>query len=248
MTDPDPLSLDLTAAFRRLERRLDRLEHLIGLYREIDGLTSLPPLRGYAIFADTGRVLIDLCREHLPAHVLECGSGASTVLLAHLLRDPSSSVQHVTSLEHNPFYRDETLRSLRAANLADLPGLDLRLAPLVDREFPPPEPASPESAPAESAPAEPIPWYDVDPSTILPPIDLLLVDGPPGHVHPRSRYPAVPVLLPVMRPGCLIVVDDYRRDSERSAVAAWRDELPIEVLDVDPTVEKGIAVLRYTPT
>lgn len=209
----------------RLQRRLyAQIEALIGLYRDIDDLPSLPALRGWAISPDTARVLHELLRTYRPRHVLECGSGASTVLLGHL--KVAGLVERVTSLDHDPVFLELTRQRLRSAGLLD--EVDLVFAPLVERGI-------------EQAPTT---WYDVDVDGLAS-IDLVIVDGPPTATNALARYPAVSILSAMMNDGCLIVVDDYERPAESDMVTAWRDEYPLAPIVVDRTVEKSLAVLEY---
>ena len=59
-------------------------------------------------------------------------------------------------------------------------------------------------------------------------IDLLVVDGPanPPEVGGWARYPALPVLDPLLAAGAIVFVDDVHRDGERRMVAAWLEEFP----------------------
>lgn len=211
---------------RLLRRLYAQVEALIGLYRDLDGLPSLPPLRNWAVSPDTARRLHALVRTYRPKHVVECGSGASTVMLGHLRL--AGMVETITSLDHDPVYVELTRRNLRDAGLLD--EVDLVHAPLVERQF-------------DGGPAL---WYDVD-HTGLDPIDLLIVDGPPSSTGPQARFPALPILAPRLAPGCLIVIDDYERDDEQAMVERWSEAYPVEMFLIDHGVEKALAVLEYQP-
>lgn len=211
----------------RTQRRLySQIEALIGLYRDLDGLPTLPPLRNWALSPDTARELHALIATFAPRHAVECGSGASTVLLGHLRL--AGRVEQVTSIDHEPVYFELTRQRLRSAGL--LEAVDLRFSPIVDRVVE----------------DQPMPWYDID-APDLEPIDLLIVDGPPGSAGPRARYPAVPLLVERMRPGCLVVVDDYDRDDEQTMVDLWRERYGLELIELNHAVEKSMAVLEYRP-
>ena len=75
--------------------------------------------------------------------------------------------------------------------------------------------------------------------------DLLVVDGPPGYSASMARYPAVPLLGPIMRPGAKVVLDDYKRTDKKNAVAQWRQLHPEWLLEELPH-KKGTAVLTVT--
>lgn len=85
-------------------------------------------------------------------------------------------------------------------------------------------------------------WYDVDTSEI-PAIDLLLIDGP-SSAETASRYPAIPVLLDKMNPGCMIILDDYGRDMDKEIVGRWLKEYPTLQLEREIPTEKGAVILR----
>lgn len=211
----------------RMQRRLyAQVEALIGLYRDLDGLPSLPPLRNWALSPDTARELHALIKTYTPRHVVECGSGASTVMLGHLRL--AGLVEQVTSIDHEPVYFELTRQRLRSSGLLD--AVDLRFSPLVDRAV---EDRS-------------MRWYDVEAAGIDP-IDLLIVDGPPASTGPMARYPAVPLLVDAMRPGCLVVVDDFDREDEEEIVATWRERYPFELIELNRAVEKSLAVLEFRP-
>jgi hypothetical protein len=66
-------------------------------------------------------------------------------------------------------------------------------------------------------------WYDAE--TVVSalassPVDLLLVDGPPGGRR-LSRYPAVPELSAHLSPGAIVMLDDARRPAEREIARQW---------------------------
>jgi hypothetical protein len=49
----------------------------------------------------------------------------------------------------------------------------------------------------------------------------MLVDGPPAHIGPNARYPAVPMLFECMASRCVVVLDDAYRQAERRIAAQW---------------------------
>lgn len=149
-----------------------------------------------------------------PRVVVEAGSGASTLLLAAYAAKTGATV---VSLEHHPTYHRGTLDLLTRHALADR--VDLRLAPLV------PHPAGP--------------WYDAD----LPDsVELAVVDGPPE--RDGGRAAALPALLPHLRDGWELWLDDASRPGESAALRAWADQYRVHV-DHLP-VGRGIAVVRPT--
>jgi hypothetical protein len=57
-------------------------------------------------------------------------------------------------------------------------------------------------------------------------LDLVLVDGPPGTLHPHARRPAMGVLRPFFSERAVLILDDALRAEERATVRAWRDAHP----------------------
>ncbi|MCS3708350.1 hypothetical protein GGP62_003372 [Salinibacter ruber] len=93
-----------------------------------------------------------------------------------------------------------------------------------------------EWADVETAPIKPwqingheLLWYNVDLDILNKPIDMLLVDGPPGVDDPMARYPAVPVLQRHLSEECTIVLDDGDRSGELETAHRWTDELSGEL-------------------
>lgn len=211
----------------RFHRRLyAQIEALIGLYRDLDGLQALPPLRNWAISPDSARQLVALIRTTRPAHVVECGGGASSVLLGHLAM--AGHIGSVTTLEHDPLWYELTHQRLVEQGLES--NVDLVFSPLVERGV---------GASSQR-------WYAVDVDAIDE-IDLVLVDGPPNATADMARAPAAPLLLPRCRPGCLFVVDDFIRDEEQRMVDRWLTDHPMRLVRYNESVEKWLAVVEYQP-
>ena len=91
-------------------------------------------------------------------------------------------------------------------------------------------------------------WYDIDGLAFGEKVEMILVDGPPFTVHPLARYPALPLMLPHLAPGAVVILDDAKRPEEVRIAERWRSEYPgFEFGNVD--VEKGALVVtrRETP-
>ena len=180
-----------------------QVEALLGLYAVLEPRRELPPLGGWPASPEMLLLLYGEIRARRPSLVVECGSGVSTVVMAYALEHAGTG--SLVALEHDPTYAAATERLLSDHGLE----ADVRRAPL-------------RSIDVAGSPYE---WYD---PSALPdgPISLLFVDGPPGNVGPRARYPAFPVLVDRLGPDAAVVVDDYDRGDEREAVAAWLTEHP----------------------
>lgn len=154
--------------------------------------------------------LYSTCRD-CAQQVVEAGCGASTVLIATVLKQQGSG--SVIALEHDARQVAACRRQLQLLNLEVQ--VTVLHAPLVQH----------------SIGEESWLWYDLSPlDEELPndtPIDLLLIDGPPIWTQPLARYPARPLLAHRLRtPGGVILLDDANRVSEQRVLRRWRDESP----------------------
>jgi predicted O-methyltransferase YrrM len=134
--------------------------------------------------------------------ILECGSGASTLWASAALRYRGGG--HVTTLEADAHFGAETRARLAEHGLESW--ATVVDAPLVDTETPG---------------RGHQPWYDLSGLGDLTEVDLLFVDGPPRSTAELARYPAVPLLLPRLRVGALVVLDDTNRPDEQEIVRLW---------------------------
>lgn len=145
--------------------------------------------------------LVAVCNEVVHgarARIVECGSGASTVVLARLLRERGGG--GLTAIEHDLHWATLVEDQLRREGLDPIARV-LR-------------------APLEGEP----PWYGAAGLTAVPDeIDLLLVDGPPAcdPGQGASRAPALPWFAPRLRAGAKVIVDDIDRPGEREVIGGW---------------------------
>jgi predicted O-methyltransferase YrrM len=164
---------------------------------------STPPLGAWAIEPDFGR-LIAMELADLPDVVVECGSGATTLLIAALLQRNGRG--RLFTLEHDRAYAERVRQQVRAAGLTDV--CEVIWAPLTP----------------QSIGDHGVHWYDAAKVAELPEsIDVVLVDGPPA-VAPWARWPALEVLGDRLAPGASVLVDDGRRGDESRTVFRWQAE------------------------
>ena len=211
---------------RGMERRLlNRLEARDWLTRELDLPRPLPPTRSYAASPDLLLELVLAVDRDAPAHVLELGSGLSSLVIARRLEQHGRG--QLVSLDHDPGYAEATRAELAAYGVGDrVRVLD---APLTDVELG----------------GEVWPWYALG-AEVPERIDLLVVDGPPGLLRPQARYPALPVLRDRLSPGASVLLDDTHRADEREIVRRWLDEL--EGLErAELSVAHDVTMLVYRP-
>jgi predicted O-methyltransferase YrrM len=175
---------------------------LINLFAIFDPHDELPAPGGWAASPQTLLRLTTLALD-LPEDGLavECGSGTSTVWLALACRQAGRG--RVVALEHDEHYAERTRATLRRLGLDTV--------------------AEVRSAPLESIAVgtETHLWYARDAWSDLTGIDVLFVDGPPGHIGPRSRFPAFPLLAPALAPDAVVALDDVVRPNEAAIAADW---------------------------
>lgn len=198
-----------------------QIQALLGLERRLSLPRPLPPLRGWAASPDMLLRLADHVLETPISCVLECSSGSSTIVLARCLQLKGHG--HVYSLEHDPRFAQQTRERLRQFGLE-------QWATVLD-------------APLRDQP-QGSPWYALDAlPQHLPPVDLLVIDGPPASTGTHARYPALPRLIGRLAQGCSIWLDDAGRDDEQQVLKRWRGEFP-EWEHEQVACEKGLYVLR----
>ena len=182
--------------------------------REVRALINIRPHMGTrllghdpwamdALFAEQLLALIDEGHEH----VVELGSGHSTVLIAERLEERGQG--HVVAVDHLEEFAERTRGWIRDR------GLEHRAtvvhAPVVERDV-------------EGRSSR---WYAADAlDNALPErIDLLVVDGPPDKLGRNVRWPAIPLLTPRLAPRAAILLDDGDRRQERRAAHDWHARL-----------------------
>lgn len=181
------------------------LERLVA--QTADPSVPLPALGGWAATARTVLAIADeVQRAPGPVTILDCGSGASTVLDALLLKHRGAG-GHVYALDADPAYAEQT-RGHLAAHGAEAFGSVVD-APLTDVSLPDGTAA---------------PWYDLSGLPDIGEIDVLFVDGPVGTLVDHARYPAFPLLADRLADGALVVLDDTDRPEEKAIVRRWLEE------------------------
>lgn len=184
-----------------------RTEALTALYSTLELTAPLPPLGDWAIDPLFGVCLVNVVLDCRPAVVVECGSGASTVIGAATLRRHGIA-GHVTTLEQDPVYADVTRGYLRRHGLEAF--ATVHTVPLVEGDH-----------------GHGI-WYDTAALAGLGGgVDLLVVDGPPtAGASPLARGPALDVMHDRLTPGARVLVDDAMRPGEQEVMARWQRDHP----------------------
>jgi predicted O-methyltransferase YrrM len=212
-------------ATRREARQLASLPALVAM---LPLRRPLPATGNYAASSDTALLLAQLAREIKPRSVLELGSGVSTLVLGYALEAYGGGA--LLSIEHGEGYAAEVAERLRMHGLAGR--VQERLACL--------EPAEVDGRRYQ--------WYARDAWAAVPDgsVDMLVVDGPPQALQPLSRYPALPLLAPKLRPGAVIVLDDCGDTRTRRVLDAWLERFPGVTAERYSWLETQPAVLRWS--
>ncbi len=219
------LTWEITGLSHVLRRRSQSLEDQQSLLALL-GTGLNPPLFGaWAIAPDFGRILLDHLRRR-PAVVVECGSGASTLVIASALA--ANGRGKLYSLDHDSAFAEQTRSLLADRGLSDR--AEVITTPLARQTFETTE----------------VPWYDTKCIPDFPDlIDLLVIDGPPP-TEPLSRWPALHAFYPQLSPQACVLLDDGRRRSERRTALLWAAAFPDLALHWIDT-EKGTWMLSRDP-
>lgn len=182
------------------------------------GTNALPHLGSWK--ADTYFLhrIVDTIEQARPAHVVELGSGATSLVIARALALHGGGRLHSYD-QHAPFVA-AMHEWLAEHDLA----ADFHHAPLTTRDV-----------------RWPGLWYALN--DVPGSIDVLVIDGPPWAVHPFARGMAER-LFALIAPGGTILLDDAARPGERYVAQRWKKAWP----DFDFTYEgagtKGLLIGR----
>ena len=199
---------DATVAFPdRAARATAALEDALQTAQTVDLSWLDRPLTadGWELAPDTLRLLDALVVRLRPRHVIEFGSGISTLVLARAAARAGGCL--VSTLDHDPRFVRASAEQLEDAEGREL--VALQLAPLV----------------ARSRAGALGPEYLLDPACLAStlPADLVLIDGPPAALGGRTGmlYQA----LDHAQSGSIVLLDDAGRPSEQAALDAWHERL-----------------------
>ena len=151
--------------------------------------------------------------------ILDCGSGASTILAALLTR---GTHRRVVALEHDRVWATTTGRRLRQLGCDHAKVVH---APL--RDF------------GDYA------WYDISGVTLPGRVDLVIVDGPPGATK-GGRRGLLYVVGPSLQPGTLFILDDSQREGEQAVIDDWIGRFDLRVEET--RAEGRVTLLRRGET
>ncbi|MFT6443545.1 MAG: hypothetical protein ACJASM_003106 [Salibacteraceae bacterium] len=203
-----------------------QVESFIWLSKALTLSGSLPPLRGWATSPDILLKLHEYIRLNRPKLIVECGSGASTIVIADALRQVGSG--KLISLEHSDKYGAQTRGRLQCEKL--LPYVDVRISSL-----------KPWDGTHLSDEDETF-WYDDNDLSDIDGVQLLLVDGPPGKTCKYARYPAMEAFHSKLTQNAQVWMDDTIRREEVDICSQWAEKFEFEQGTF--AFEKGLIVLN----
>lgn len=200
------LERDLADNTARFEPTYAQVTAFHDLHQLIEPVKPLPPLRGWAASPDFLLEIAQYALDSKPLTILECSSGASTIVLARCCQLLGQG--HVYSLEHDEVYGEKSRQELARHGLGDF--ASVINAPLV---------------PTPSLDGQK--WYSLEelPSSVSD-VGLLVIDGPPKSTAPLARYPALPILRDRLANDCVIFLDDANRAAEQEMLRQWSEEFP----------------------
>jgi predicted O-methyltransferase YrrM len=181
-----------------------QIESLLGLYMLADFKSIMPPFRGWAISPDFGVLIMKSILDHKPKHILECGSGVSTLLAGTALKQNKKG--KLWSLEHQVVYANKTraeLKNHELTNWVEVVDAELVTLNINGLEWQ---------------------WYDMVNIPKDLKFDLIIVDGPPAYIHEKSRFPTLYSLDHMINPGGMLLIDDCKREPDKLVVNEWIKE------------------------
>lgn len=196
----------------------------------ISKLTSaFLPWTTYAMRARAIQIALNDLEINRHRHVLELGTGLSTVFLAEYLAKMGGTL---ITVDHDQSWLDQVKGWLTPSAAAVTKFV---CAPLESTVFN----------------GNSVVWYNrieifAALQSLHAQIDLLVVDGPPSHEPARpcfNRGPAFENLSLQLVPGCTIILDDLARPGERLIAKKWSEYYGVEHQDLSATA--GIAL--WTP-
>ncbi len=199
-----------------------QMESLFSIHQLIEPKIPLPPMRGFAGSPDFIKSLLFHLMKHQPKLIVEASSGVSSIVISEWITKYSPESKHY-ALDHEEKYAGLTRSRISQPN-STIIHAPLKSYSLDNKEYK---------------------WYDMSMIEDLDQIDMLIIDGPPHFVNDLARYPALPLLKDKLKEGCIIILDDGRREFEQQIVKEWAQKENISVNYLDH-LEKGAFVLEFT--
>lgn len=185
----------------------------------------LPPWDAHMASAELLHCLWKLIYEERPDHVMELGSGLSTLVMAYALEACGKGT--LTALENHAGYAARTSRQLREHKLDAYAKVALTRFSRLEINCGVPF------------------WYALPDLRAEPLIDLLFIDGPMRDFHPRIRYPALPLLHEYLADNAIVVVDDCHKLDNSTILLDWLAEYPALRIEDEDGLPR-FTVLRFS--
>lgn len=207
-----------------LKNEFNQNQALFNIHGSLNIDKPLPRFRDdWSVAPDFGLLVVEEILHNEVEHIIEFGSGLTSILIGYALKKQSKGT--LVTFDHEEPYFSKTKSNIADHNLDEF--IDIKLAPLTEIKIDDHEGI----------------WYEQKSLSDVQDIELVIVDGPPGHIQSLSRYPALPLVYSKLSASCSIFVDDYHRKDEQEMVDRWLKDFPEFELEV-PRTEKGTAILR----
>jgi len=214
-----------TVAIR--DRVIASLATTSGAYRLSEVEAALPPTkRGYPISRPLARLLSRLILNVPFQSVLEFGAGVSSVIMALSLKHGGGG--RLTTIENDLTYCSDRWQTISQLECVDtcLVVSPLRQTEIFGRKMNIYANAGPKIAERG-------------------PYDIVFIDGPEGKY---GREGTLHQSYAYLRDGAVIILDDCKRASERTAIRRWLSAYPnLEPILIDPQFGgRGVAILQVS--
>lgn len=194
----------------RNEQLVIEVQSLLTLFSALDVRELLPNSTAWSMSPSLITTFLTALGSLDRPLILECGSGNTTLFIAHALRMRGGG--KLVALEHLPEWGDKIRSALEREGLSDY--AQVRCAPLeeVDLMI---------DVDPDSRQSSAFSWYAHATYADLEKVDAILVDGPPGSTNRWARYPALPQLLDRLAERVIVLLDDTQRAEEREILDLW---------------------------
>jgi predicted O-methyltransferase YrrM len=222
-TTGENITSTLLATERTCETLYKQMESFLTVLFTLRPELPLPLSRGWAAAPDFLKIITELVLKNKTAYVFEVGSGLSTLIVGYCLKRLGSG--RMVTLEHNETYYAINKDLVAFHGLEDI--VSIIHAPLKETNIN----------------GKIWLWYDTDCFSVNAPIDMLIVDGPPGDTQPKARYPILPVLYKHLSDSATIIMDDGNREDEKAIVALWEKEHDV-LVSTFLNLERGAYIIE----
>ncbi|MFL5244254.1 MAG: class I SAM-dependent methyltransferase [Gemmataceae bacterium] len=173
-----------------------------------------------------------LIRSRKPSAILDLGSGVSSRLFAlhaRLCSEAGLEAPRIISVDHDQGWLEKTAENLDQYGLAE--NVKLVHAPLIDQEL--------DGHAVTSYSLEPI--ADALENKR---IDFLSIDGPPSSI---GRAACLPLVSHLLNDSAVVLLDDFCREGERSAVQQWKQRFREEIRSIKCALTgRGMAIIEWS--